>query len=607
MDSLSDDFDLDISLDSLNIIGMIIIALFVCCVIYYVYHLFSTYDTNNTKSLAVDNNKNIIQLLEHYAQSYPDQSALVVKNKKDDWIPINYEDYYYNIIQFAESMVHFAGIKSTTLIIGSNSPAWIYSYLGTIACKGIPVTISPEYFTENDCQQIMKDNSPDVIVIEDGNILKLLGKIPKTVKLILYYSPLDANTVELIKHMDIPVISFGVFMAQSNVHNKQSKQNKKLVEKQIKSIKNTDIISVIYTHQNNQRICLTHKNINSVIKSFIATFKNRDVHFDYGNERFVSYLPLSSIIAQVFYIYLPIYLRSCVWFTDSIDNTLELVNCLITAKPTIFVTVPYTLKKIKKKMDNDASIASTITPNFIKKLVTKSDKVGLDECKFCFVTGEQIDRNLYDELINDGIELYEMYALSEASGPVAVSLPQYRRTNSVGIPLDSLRVKISVDGCIHIKGDSVFDNNLDRGWYNTGDHGKLDNGYLFIKNKRYNYDDEFGTIPNVEYAFVIDSELLLFPKSNKTELIEELKNNTDNINEIIKKLNSKYKLNIEKFTIIESKFDFYTPIRTLDIVKIKNLCDDINKTNELIQQQNKKDKSKKSKKIKKVKKVKKDR
>ena len=39
-----------------------------------------------------------------------------------------------------------------------------------------------------------------------------------------------------------------------------------------------------------------------------------------------------------------------------------------------------------------------------------------------------------------------MYSLSETTGPITISLPEYKRIGSVGILLDGLRVKINMDG-----------------------------------------------------------------------------------------------------------------------------------------------------------------
>jgi long-chain acyl-CoA synthetase len=91
-----------------------------------------------------------------------------------------------------------------------------------------------------------------------------------------------------------------------------------------------------------------------------------------------------------------------------------------------------------------------------------------------------------------GLRIFEGYGLSETSPVIATNAPRSYRLGSVGRPLPGVEVRISNDGEIQTRGPHVMRGYVDRpdltaaaiderGWFSTGDLGRIDaDGYLYV-------------------------------------------------------------------------------------------------------------------------------
>ena len=199
VNNFSEQFPELINFDDNNWLEYIIIILIVIVIvlIYYVFgydhqgsEKFGLISKNNPLIEYINDahktNRNIIGLLEICSKKYPDKSALVVR-KNIDWISVNYEDYFNNVKQFAESLSYWIGPKCKVAIVGFNSPAWFYAHLGSIANNSISIGIYSSS-TSTACEYILNNANIDVLVLDDDVQLdKFIDTEMKNIKLILYY------------------------------------------------------------------------------------------------------------------------------------------------------------------------------------------------------------------------------------------------------------------------------------------------------------------------------------------------------------------------------------------------------------------------------------
>ena len=97
---------------------------------------------------------------------------------------------------------------------------------------------------------------------------------------------------------------------------------------------------------------------------------------------------------------------------------------------------------------------------------------------------------------NMGLNVFEVYGLTESSGLISVNLADDNRLGSVGKVLPDTEMRLAVDGEILTRGDHVCQGYLgdqeatselisDDGWLSSGDIGRVDeDGYLWITDRK---------------------------------------------------------------------------------------------------------------------------
>lgn len=94
---------------------------------------------------------------------------------------------------------------------------------------------------------------------------------------------------------------------------------------------------------NPKGVMLTHDNFTFDANAVTRRFDN----LEWGNEVFVSYLPLSHVAAQILDVYLSIWVAGTVYFADKDALKGSLVKTLTAARPTRFLGVPRVFEKIQ--------------------------------------------------------------------------------------------------------------------------------------------------------------------------------------------------------------------------------------------------------------------
>jgi long-chain acyl-CoA synthetase len=102
-----------------------------------------------------------------------------------------------------------------------------------------------------------------------------------------------------------------------------------------------------------------------------------------------------------------------------------------------------------------------------------------------------------------GVTLLQGYGQTEAGPVISCNLPARIKIDTVGPPLDGVRLRIAEDGEILVAGDNVMKgywndpegtaNALEAGWLHTGDVGTIDeDGYLLITDRKRDFIKNSG-------------------------------------------------------------------------------------------------------------------
>ncbi|XP_055077286.1 long-chain-fatty-acid--CoA ligase ACSBG2 isoform X2 [Periophthalmus magnuspinnatus] len=404
-------------------------------------------------------------------------------------------------------------------ILGFNSVEWFISDIGAILAGGFAVGV----YTTNSpdaCQYVADNCKANIIVVENHKqlqkILQVEDKLPHLKAIIQYKDSLKEKRPNLY--------SWDEFMDLGR------EEPDAPLDAIISSQKPNQCCTLIYTSGTTGQpkgVMLSHDNL-----TWTALSTCRHVHLteaSVSQEVVVSYLPLSHIAAQMVDIWVTMKVGGATYFAQPDALKGSLVNTMKEVRPTAFMGVPRVWEKMQEKMKSIGAKSSTVrrkvaawakdvglqtnlskiqngassrTPfsyHIAKKLVFKKVRkaLGLERCRKCFTGAAPITKDTLEFFLSLNIPLYELFGMSESSGPHTISVPEAFRLTSVGKEIPGCKTKLQSpdeegNGEICLWGRHVFMGYLNmadkteealdaEGWLRSGDLGKHDeNGFLFI-------------------------------------------------------------------------------------------------------------------------------
>lgn len=455
----------------------------------------------------------VIEMFKNTVKAHGKTPAVRVE-RSGKWIEWNYEQYYNDCSKFAKSLISIGFQKHESVsIMGFNSPEWFIADLGAIFAGGIAAGIyttngpKAAHYVANHCKA-------RVAVVEDeeqlNKFLEVWDDLPN-LKAIVMWTGTPKKEIK-------GVYDWNSFMRLgSNVSDKD-------LQDRMDYQKPGHCCTLIYTSGttgNPKAVMLSHDNL-----TWTASVCASILDFDIGNERLISYLPLSHIAAQMTDLHGPISVGGTVSFAKPDALKGSLVETLTAVKPTFFMGVPRVWEKIEEKMRSVGaantgakkalgdwakrvglegsynalegkglpwgwSIANTIVFKNIKKAL------GLEFTKIRATGAAPITLNTLEYFMSLDLPLYELYGMSESSGPHSFSFPGSVKMGSVGRSMPGAETWIvqpdqKQQGEICMRGRHVFmgymndkENTMntidDQGWLHSGDLGCVDSdGFLKI-------------------------------------------------------------------------------------------------------------------------------
>ncbi|XP_042273566.1 long-chain-fatty-acid--CoA ligase ACSBG2 isoform X2 [Thunnus maccoyii] len=434
---------------------------------------------------------------------------------------LNYKEYYQACRTAAKSFLklglqRYHGVG----ILGFNSAEWFISDIGAILAGGFAVGIyttnSPEA-----CQYVADNSKANIIVVENHKqlqkILQVEDKLPHLKAIVQYKDALKEKRPNLY--------SWAEFMELGR------DEPDAPLDEIISSQKPNQCCTLIYTSGTTGQpkgVMLSHDNLTWTALSTSHHVRLTDA--TQAQESVVSYLPLSHIAAQMVDIWVTMRVGGATYFAQPDALKGSLVHTLKDVRPTAFMGVPRVWEKMQEKLKSVGSKSSTVrrkvaawakdvglqanlvkmnpsgavgrTPfsyHIAKKLVFKKVRkaLGLDRCTKCYTGAAPITKDTLEFFLSLDIPLYELYGMSESTGPHTISRSDAFKLTSCGKELPGCKTKLhnpdkEGNGEICFWGRHVFMGYLNMpdkteealdadGWLHSGDLGKHDkNGFLFI-------------------------------------------------------------------------------------------------------------------------------
>lgn len=278
------------------------------------------------------------------------------------------------------------------------------------------------------------------------------------------------------------------------------------------------LATIVYTSGTTGRpkgVMLTHHNILSNVWASAQCAGGLQ-----GEERFLSFLPLSHMLERTAGYYLPMAFGATVVFARSV---LQLAEDLRTQRPTVLISVPRIYERIHARIVAQAGKA----PAFRRRLLRWARHVGWERHEWLQGRGPwtpgQLAWPLLDRLVARrvravfggrlryaicggapmpveigrfflamGVPLVQGYGMTEASPVVSVNRPEDNIPQSIGRPVPGVAVRIGADDELQVLGPNLMLGywrnreataaafTADR-WLRTGDQARMDAaGHLYI-------------------------------------------------------------------------------------------------------------------------------
>ena len=431
--------------------------------------------------------------------------------KKDgEWSHISWNEAS-DLVQDLSLGLHEIGVRKNDKIsiIAENSYKWCVVDLAIISLGAITV---PGYTTSNEDEifYLLSHSEASVVFLNSKLLSTIENILPKLDKIKHIVCIDEVKSTKLNKTIN----SF------DNLIDKGSKSLSKssFKEDALYKVKEDDVVSIIYTSGTSSKpkgVMLTHKSIISNILGANELVKELEVK----DHKFLSIIPLSHAYEHTAGFFLPILIGAEIFFNENRD---QIVNDLLSVKPSLMTAVPRLYEVLHKKINNQLSNQSKITQKLFSKtielgtkkfekhellFIEKLQDFALDKLvrkkiqkKFggnlkAFISGgaalnEQV--GLFFQSL--GINILQGYGQTECSPLISCNPIHNIKINSVGPVIKGIDIKLSKQNEILVKGNSLMkgywkdkkntNNTIIDGWLHTGDLGSIDeDGYLYISGR----------------------------------------------------------------------------------------------------------------------------
>ncbi|MBK9160535.1 MAG: long-chain fatty acid--CoA ligase [Nitrosomonadales bacterium] len=277
------------------------------------------------------------------------------------------------------------------------------------------------------------------------------------------------------------------------------------------------LASIIYTSGTTGRpkgVMLSHDNMLTNAHACLDTFAV------YGDDVFLSFLPLSHTFERTLGYYLPVMTGSTVAFARSIPLLSE---DLQTVRPTLLISVPRIYERvygaIRAKLEEGSPLkrklfqlavdtgwarfeheqgrgpwrASFLLWPLLQKLVAQKilDKLG-GRLRSAMSGGAALAPEVSRVFVGLGLPIVQGYGLTETSPVISGNHPENNFPDSVGPPIRDVQVRLGAQSELQVKGPNVMMGYWNRpeatremigddGWLNTGDVAHIsETGHIYI-------------------------------------------------------------------------------------------------------------------------------
>ncbi len=464
--------------------------------------------TTNADIQARVEGKTIPDLFLATIAEHGDAVALRWKNDDDSWGELTYADWADQIARVADGLrARGVGHGDRVMLMLRNTPEFHVADVACLFLGATPVSIYNSSHPEQVAYLTNKSQATTAIV-EDVGFLEAFLKV--------------RDELDTLRHICLVKDPDGVADPDSTWADLMGSEPLDLVEA-AKVAQPGDLATVIYTSGTtgpSKGVMLDHNNIAWTIECLKEAFPIDE----YAGKRVVSYLPMAHIAERMTSHYMMLALG---YEVTTCPVPGEIAAYAGQVHPNLIFGVPRVWEKVyagvnaalaadpekKKAVDEALETAAPIAAKLAWGTATDEEKatydfldevafstirglVGLDQVDAAITGAAPIPADMLAWFRTIGINLSEIYGLSETSGPMTWEATKVK-PGYVGVACPGVEVKLNEeDGEVLCRGGNVFRGYLDDpektaevldadGWFHSGDIGEFDeDGYLKIVDRK---------------------------------------------------------------------------------------------------------------------------
>jgi long-chain acyl-CoA synthetase len=400
-------------------------------------------------------------------------------------------------------------------ILSNTNREWMQADLGGHVAGGVVNGIYPTDAAPQ-VEYLCADSSSAYLFVEDeeqlDKALEVRARLPKLRKIIVF-------DMEGLRELDDPqVLSFEALRALGRTHHTKHPD---LLRQRSTARKPADVAILVYTSGTTGKpkgAMISHKNIVVTCRAY-----NEFARQDENDER-MAFLPLCHIAERIGGEYFPLYTGSIINFVENPDTVPENVREI---QPTTFTAVPRVWEKFysgvlirirestrlqqaayawaigvgtarARLLEEGKPVPSGLELKFRLARFLALDNIrrliGVHRARILLTGAAPISPDLVRWYLALGLPMVEVWGMTESCGAVTSNPIERIKPGSIGTATRHAEVKLSPEGELLVKGDSVFMGYLNQpektaetikdGWLHTGDVGRMDDdGYFYISDR----------------------------------------------------------------------------------------------------------------------------
>ena len=458
--------------------------------------------------------RSIPDMLRQNVAKFPGKLALKYR-KLGKFVTLSYEEFYHRALMASRGLQKCkVAAGDRVAILSENRAGWVIADMGILSLGAVTVPIYPTNTPEQIEYMLNHSQARIVFVSSKFQYAKLL-KIRQSV-------PALELVVSFERFLGEPELPVCTFYQLSEIDSPITNEEREQLEAGIDRISSDDLLTLIYTSGTTgvpKGVMLSHRNI-----MFDAMLTSRKISSALdGNEVLLSFLPMSHVFERTVGYYMSMMNASLIVFADSIEKIPE---NMLEVKPSVIVSVPRLFEKIYSRiLENVHQMpvvkrqlfhwAVSVGKRYVEqRYILKKNAPFLTfkhriadilvlsklrerfggNMKFCSSGGAPLDKTINEFFWSIGLPIFEGYGLTETSPVLCTNTLDELRFGSVGTALEYTEFKTAPDGEILVKGPQVMSGYyndpaataeaFEDGWFKTGDVGHIDQGFIFITDRK---------------------------------------------------------------------------------------------------------------------------